>query len=302
MSPFSLKETHQYLTSRGVQLNIEQVTEIYMAIGGVAFYLDQVKAGESAAQFINNNLFSVGAVLREEFDVLFESLFENHRTHIELVKTLAKHPFGLSTAEISSELELSSGGSLSEVIRELEKSDFIQFNPRMGNKKREGVYRLVDEYSLFYLTWVEEKSRSFDDPSYWQRQVGQPRYNTWLGHAFENICFKHIPQIRATLGISGTMIEVSGFRNKKAQIDMIIDRNDKVMNLCEMKYMRISFEMSKAEAEKIQARKVELLATLEHLKKRRHIFVTLITPFSAKRNQHYLGLIDNEVNLEKLFI
>jgi hypothetical protein len=269
-----------------------------MATGGVAFYLDQIKPGESAAQFINDNFFAVGGVLREEFDSLFESLFENHNAHVNIVKLLAQHPFGFSSEEISKKVKRSSGGSLSETLRELEKSDFIHFNPKLGKKKREGVYRLVDEYSLFYLTWVEPQGRTFADKNYWQKQVGQPRYNAWLGHAFENICFKHSEQIKTTLGISGTTTQVFGFRNNKVQIDMIIDRNDKAMNLCEMKYTAMPFQMTEHEARKIRERKMELLG---NLKRNKQVFVTLVTPIPAKRDKNYLGLVDVEINLPGLF-
>ncbi len=297
--PFNLKETQQYLLARGIRLGTEQIAEVYMATGGVAFYLDQMRSGESAAQFINDNFFVLGGVLRDEFDSLFRSLFEHHHTHVDIVRSLARHPFGLSSEEIAKKIKISSGGGLSGVLSELERSGFLQFSPKLGNKKRQGVYRLIDEYSLFYLTWVEPIGRTGSDPNYWQRQVGQSRYHTWLGQAFENLCFKHSEQIKLALGISGIFTHISGFRNKNVQIDMIIDRNDKAMNLCEMKYTAHQpFEMTAAEARKIQTRKTELLASL---KRKKQIFVTLVTSLPAQRNQHYLGVIDIEVELKALF-
>ena len=183
-------------------------------------------------------------------------------------------------------------------MNELEKSDFISFNPQIDTKKKDAVYRLADEYTLFYLTWVEPLGRTFKDQFYWQKQVGKPRYNTWLGHTFEALCFKHSEMIKIALGIAGLTTHVYQFHNDKVQIDMAIDRSDKSINLCEMKYSTSPFSMTAEEASKIERRKRALLLSR---KRKVQVFVTLVTPIPAIRNKHYLGSIDNEINLQSLF-
>ncbi|MGK5089553.1 ATP-binding protein [Bdellovibrionota bacterium FG-2] len=299
LSRFSLKETKEYLREKhGIELSDELIAEIYMATGGVAYYLDQVKRGESATQFINRSFFSLNGELRKEFDRLFVSIFDDHQKHVEVIRLLAKNRAGLSTSQMLEKLKKEKGGGFSEVLEELEKSEFIQFIPRLEKKRRDGVFRIIDEYTLFYLAWVESLGRMFRDETYWEKQVGTPRYNAWLGYAFENLCLSHAKQITNALGVSGLATQVLSFQNKKVQIDMIIDRPDKAINLCEMKYTFSPFVMSQSEMQKIRARKRELLA---NLKRKKHIFVTLVTPFPSKRNKHYIGTIDNEINLVGFF-
>lgn len=298
VAPFTVKETQEYLLAHDIHLNHESIAEIYMVTGGVAYYLDQVARGESAALFINKHFFSEHGELRSEFDRLFRSLFDHYQSHVSVVRLLAKHPSGLSYPELSKLLKIPTGGSFTQMLNELEKSHFIRFTPKMGNKKRGGVYHLIDEYTLFYLTWVEPLGRTFKDPSYWQKQLGKPKYHNWLGHAFEALCFKEVESIKSILGINGLTTNVYGFRTQKAQIDLIIDRSDKTMNLCEMKYTYSPFSMTAQEAQKIKNRKTELQA---QLKRKKQIFVTLITAFPAKKNQHYLSVVDQEISLKNFF-
>ncbi len=298
MFPFTLRETRTYLKfKRQANLNRGQISEIYMATGGVADYLDEVQPGESAIQFINRAFFSFNGKLRTEFDRLFASLFDDYQIHVEVVRALAKHRNGLSYQKLAAQLAIEPGGTFSNVLLELEKSAFIHFNPQL-NCKNVGVYRLIDEYTYFYLTWVEALGRTFQDEFYWEKLAGKPKHNSWLGYAFENLCFRHSEQIKRDLGIGALTTEVFGFHSDKVQIDMIIRRSDRVLNLCEMKYTSSSYALSKLEAQKISKRRQELLG---QLKKREQVFVTLVTPYPAKRNSHYSGLIIKEVNLKGLF-
>jgi AAA+ ATPase superfamily predicted ATPase len=297
MSPFTLLETKQYLQTKKIDLTAEQIIELYMVTGGVAYYLDQYRKGESAAQFINRSFFAKDGDLYNEFDRLFRSLFEHYEIHIDIVKILAKSTHGLSQGEIVDKLKISSGGTLTKTLTELEKSGFIHFTPQIGRKKKEGTYRLIDEYTLFYLTWIENLGRTFQDPNYWQKQIGKPRYNTWLGQAFEALCFKHIEVLKTVLGISALTTFTYGFRNKIAQIDLVIERSDRTINLCEMKYTKSPFEMTESEASRIKIRKQELL---KKLKTKVQVFTTLVTLFPAKKNKHYLNVIDNELDFEGL--
>ncbi len=298
IKPFTLKETEEYFNFRGINLNKEQICEIYMVTGGVAYYLNQYEKGDSSAQFINKSFFGIHGSLRTEFDNLFQSLFDKYETHVAIVRLLAHHPFGLNQIEIQKKMKIKSGGTFTKTLNELEQSGFIKLSQQLNSKKKSGFYRLIDEYTLFYLNWVHPLGISFKDILYWQKQVGKPKYNTWLGTAFESICIKHSEEIKKSLGISGLTTNIFTFRNNKAQIDLIIDRSDKTINLCEIKYTVNSYKMTETEASKLKNRKLELL---NNLKKKKQIIVTLIALAPANRNNHYLSTIDNELNLENLF-
>jgi AAA+ ATPase superfamily predicted ATPase len=297
MMPFTLRETQRYLKTKAIDVNPQQIAEFYMVTGGVAYYLNQIQRGETSAQFINRTFFMIAGELRNEFERLFQSLFDHFEIHVKIVKCLAQHPFGLSQKDLIEYLGINSGGTFTKILTELEKSDFIRFTPQLGNKRKEGIYRLIDEYTLFYLTWIQPLARTFQDRIYWQKQVGKPRYNSWLGYAFENLCFKHSEELVSALGISGLTTQIYGYRTPKVQIDLVIERSDKALNLCEMKYTGEPYEMSASEVEKLKTRKTGALA---NIKRNVQVFITLVTLFPAKKNKYYLSIIDNEINLVNL--
>ncbi len=299
MRPFTLKETKEYLAYREIKgLSDKHILEIYMVTGGVAFYLDQLNPGESPATFINNCFFGTRGEMRKEFSRLFKSLFDGYRRHVAIIRALADHPSGYTQQELLDVLKIPGGGRFSEILDELEESHFIQFTPKIWNKKKDGVYRLIDEYALFYLKWVEPLGKHHRDNAYWNNQVGKPGYFSWLGHAFENICLKHSEQIKDGLGISGITANVYSYRGE-TQMDMLIDRRDATVNLCEMKYTASVFKLTQEEAAKIERRRDELQSLV---KKGTSIFVTLVTPFAVDLKVNpFLGLIDNQVNLESFF-
>jgi len=298
LAPFTLLQTKEYFNSRRIDLNEQQILELYMVTGGVAYYLDQYEKGQSAAQFVNEVFFGATSILRDEFDRLFRSLFDKHEIHLEVVKLLSQHSFGLSQNDIIQKLKLKSGGTFTKILDELEKSHFIKFEAFLGNKKKLGVFKLIDEFTHFYLTWVNPLGKSLKDLNYWNKQVGKPKYNSWQGTAFEYLCHKHIDKIKKALGIEGLTTQHFAFYNENTQIDLVIVRSDKTINICEMKYTSDSYVMKEEEAKKIKVRKSEIL---NHMKTKNQIFTTLITPYPAIRNKNYLGIIDNEINIQAFF-
>lgn len=298
LKPFTLSETQKYLHYNKIDLTNSQILEIFMATGGVPHYLNYVKKGQSSVQFINEQFFHPNGELRLEFTRLFQSLFDNYELHMKIVNFLSTHPFGKTQSDILAKLNLKSGGTFSKTLDELEKSGFIIFTPQLNQKKKDGVYRIFDEYCLFYLQWVSPLKSHIIDKLFWQKQFGKPKYNSWAGFAFECICLKHSSQIIKALGISGLTVQSYSFHNQKTQIDLILDRSDRTMNLCEIKYYNSVYKMPSDEASKISNRKNILT---DNIKKNRQIFVTLITPEKSEKNKYYLGTVDNEINLQDLF-
>ncbi|MGE0198741.1 MAG: ATP-binding protein [Parachlamydiales bacterium] len=297
LQPFSLFETEQYLSAKGVAFDRKQLVEMYMVTGGVAKYLSQIEKGLSSAQNIDRLCFAPNAFLKEEFYPLFSSLFGDIGDHVSVVKCLAKSHKGKTLTQLAKEASITISGHLSQTLKELEASGFIKCIPFYGKKKREGLYRLVDEYSLFYLNWMEGQEKLLQ----FQRSH---QFLSWAGYAFENICIKHIRQIIEGLKISVVAKNFSYWGKQVdetagAQIDLIIDRTDRTLNLIEIKFCEDEFIMKKEYAEQLN-RKKSLFS--QSTKSRRTLFNTLITPFGAKKNPPYLAAVDQEVTLNALFI
>ncbi len=284
--PFSLAETEAYLSSRQISLNRKQIAEIYMAIGGIPKYLSHIKRGESAAQNISALFIPKTGPLYDEFTKLYQSLFEHYEHHIALVKTLARHSFGLTQTELLKQAGLPSGGTSTKIIEELEDTGFISYMAPFNHKKTGGKYRLTDEYSLFYLN----KSSK----------------NIWAGQAFELLCLKHQAQIKKALGISGIKTQESnwwylpakGSDDTGAQIDLVIDRSDHCINLCEMKFYDAPWSMGKEDAAKLRSQK-EVFR--QHSQTNKALLTTVISVYGLKKNMHSLGVVDSEVTLDDLF-
>lgn len=300
--PFSLAETEAFLKQHSIKLNRYQIAQIYLSMGGIPMYLNQLKKGLSAVQNIQHICFQQSGYLRREFDRLFVSLFEKADYHTELIRVLASKKKGMTRTEIAQRSSMKNGGMLTKVLSELEQSGFIGRYANFGKKKRDSLYRLTDPYSLFYLTFIEPLTTNSKID--FTKLSALPNYKAWSGYAFENICLAHIDQIRKALGLSGIFTTVSSFFAKPkdglsgAQIDLVIDRNDQSVNLCEIKFSSNDFVLNKKDVENLETKK-QVFAY--HTKTNKHLFTTLITPLGAVKNSHFLNHIDQVVTFEDLF-
>jgi uncharacterized protein len=307
--PFTLSETEKYLQSRHIELDKQQIMEIYMAMGGVPKYLSYITKGKSAAQNINEICFTLNGGLSDEFTNLYKSLFDSYEHHVAVVKTLAKAAEGLTKDELLDKIKLTSGGTSSRIIEELVDAGFLINVPSFNKKRIGGVLRLIDEFSLFYLTWMDESTgMGFEniDPEYWMKKYKTPKWTAWSGFAFEAICLKHIQNIKKALGILGISTVESGWRYQPkkgshklgAQIDLVIDRADKCINLCEMKYSEEEFTLDKPYAETLQKKKIVFR---EQMKTHKTLFTTMITTYGVKKNAHCLSIVDQQLTMDNLF-
>jgi uncharacterized protein len=300
--PFTIAETAKFLHQRGIRLEQYQVMELYMAMGGIPQYLTEVKPGESSAQAINRICFSKDGFLRGEFPNLFKSLFDDSHYHTEVIRALSKKAKGMTRNEIIEVCSFSSGGGTTQVLDELTESGFITPYTPFDRKLKESVYKLTDEYSLFYAKFIAPAKEY--DKNAWQRISDSPSWKSWSGYAFESICLKHITALKRALGIEGVYTEVSiwrypGSKEKQgAQIDLLIDRQDKCINLCEIKFVNGEFVIDKKYADELN-NKVRVFN--EQTRTRKTIFPTLITTYGTKKNDHYLGRVQAEVVMADLF-
>lgn len=300
--PFNLKETQQYLISRGIILDPMQLLKIYMALGGIPHYLKKIEIGQSSNQIIDHLFFEKDGALRKEFEVLYQSLFNNAGKHEAIVKELAKKQIGMSRSELISKLNFTTGGTTSQIFDELEESGFITYYLPFGKANRDGIYKLTDEYSIFYLRFVQGRRATGKET--WHKIAESQAYVSWCGFAFEAICQKHVAQIKQALGISGIHTEESTWRyvakhgETGAQIDLLVDRNDHCINVCEIKFSKNEFTIDKDYAGEID-RKIQIFKDQTGTKKT--IFPTMMTTFGTKQNINYTGRITSEVVMEDLF-
>jgi AAA+ ATPase superfamily predicted ATPase len=291
--PFNLYETELYLKSRKIHWDRYAYVQLYMAIGGIPHYLEKIQRGDSVATAIDRLCFKKDGVLVNEFNQVFTSLFENASIHIKLVETLALSQKGLTRSEIISKSNINSGGTLSHTLRELIESGFVS-ESQPYNKVKETLYRLSDEYSIFYQRFIKPNKNSS-----WVTLYNSRSYITWCGFAFETLCLKHVRQIIKQLGISGMSVNSVSWRNSLAQIDLLLDRSDRCINLCEIKFSESEFVISKSYLESLQ-RKKEVFKN--DLKSRKNLFVTFITAFGVKENDYYNNIVDNQITIDSFFM
>jgi AAA+ ATPase superfamily predicted ATPase len=300
LMPYTLHETELYLESRGVNFCRKDILELYMCMGGIPHYLRQVEGGLSVAQNIDQICFAKEGVLRDEFMRLFASLFAESELHVSIIRALAIKRRGVAREEILKAVGVQSGGGVSRALRELEESNFLTCKPDLGNSSRGSRYRLTDEYSLFYLTWLEK--RRGETEGYWLSQRNSRSWQSWAGFSFEALCLKHVGQIKKALGIAGVSTVQSGWHattdKGNAQIDLVLDRADNCINLFEMKFSNSEFTITKAYAE-ILRKRVYLFQ--ETTKTRKNLFLTLLATFGAKHNAYFSELVAQELTMDCLF-
>jgi uncharacterized protein len=296
--PFTLAETQQFFTAKKIKLDQYQIAQLYMAMGGVPLYLDAVEPGKSTMQNIDAICFAPKGLLRNEFEKLYEALYNNASVHISIIRALATKQSGLLRSQIVKLAKLKSGGYLTDILTELEESGFITAYTPLDKKLKDKIYRLTDEYSLFYLKFIEN-TKSFRAGT-WATICNSQSYISWSGYAFENLCLKHIQNIKNSLGIGSLYTEQSAWYNKKekAQIDLVIQRADRCINLCEMKFSGIPFELTAKYAKELQHK---LMAYKLATATRHTVFTTLVTTYGVKANEHSLNHIDTVVLLKDLY-
>ena len=125
-----------------------------------------------------------------------------------------------------------------------------------GGKKNSGIYRLIDFFTIFHQTFCA--SETITDRAYWRHTLNTPGQNNWYGLAFERLCMYHIWEIIQSLRLDTILTSYYSWRSRKttpgAQIDMIIDRADGVVDICEMKYSRYEYSQDAEESQKLGSR------------------------------------------------
>ena len=294
--PFLLSECEALLANNGMIMTRGQIIECYMAFGGIPYYLNLLDRRLSLAQNIDELCFKEYGTLTSEYENLFHSLFKKPEKHIAIIEALAQTKEGKTRQSLIKSLKIESGALLTKNLLELEQCGFIRKYTNFSKAKNEGFYQLTDPFVLFSLKFLKEKEHRS-----WMSYLNSPSYNAWRGNAFEIVCLNHISQIKAALGISG--VDTSEYAWKStisvpgAQIDLLIDRKDGVINLCEMKFSNDLYEISRDEYEKLQNR---LSSFQKETDTAKAIHITLITANSFVKNK-YSGIVQNVITGDDLF-
>lgn len=284
LSPFNLNESRDLLESENIQINDYDLILSQMVFGGIPFYLSNFRKDMSIAQNIDRMFFSKDAKLKNEFSRLFSSSFTNAETCEKVVRMLFKRKYGYTRDELAKMIGITPGGTFSKILEGLESSGII-ISYRNLRDKRKTYYKLIDSYCIFYLSFIDGKNTS--DEHFWQNSRNSPSIESWSGNSFENLCFAHIGSIKQALGISGVSTEVSTWLfsgddiHSGAQIDMVLTRADGIINLCEMKFSKNEFIVTKDYDKRIRER-TETFRDVG--KTRKTIHNTLITTYGLKQN------------------
>lgn len=303
LKPFSLQLCEEMMKSRGVTLTRKQILEGYMVFGGVPYYWSLLSRGASITQEINRLIFSEDGDLHDEFEMLYASLFKKPEPYIKVIKLLAKKKMGMTRQELISDGKLEDNGALTDILNDLEWCGFIRGYSMLGKRVKHEVYQLIDHYTLFYYEFIHEQRHG---SNFWQAMQGKPAYNTWCGLAFERVCLWHIEQIKTKLGISGILTNEYAWHCKAdkdaqrpgVQIDLLIERSDGIIDLCEMKYSKDQYVISEAyEKELIQKRTI-----FSEVTKTKCAVHTIMVSTNGIAHNVYSHEIQNEVNLNDLFL
>lgn len=301
LEPFSLAETEQYLKTNGFEWSRHKIVECYMIMGGIPYYLSLLNNTIPFEANIDNMFFRKRALLWDEFDHLYATLFNNSEQYLKIIEALNSRKTGLTRNEISKISKLPVNGVLSRMLENLINSDFVRAYRFFGNKKQDTMYQLSDYFTLFYYKFLKDYYGR--DEHFWTNSIDNPSVRTWAGLTFEQVCKDHIRQIKQKLGISGVLSDVSSWFSRATedkdgvQIDMIIDRRDSVINICEIKFALDEYEINK-EYEKKLRNKIESFRNYTATKKALHL--TMITTYGVKNNM-YSDKVQSQITLDDLF-
>jgi len=302
LRPFCLGECWQWVRENQLALTKVDVAELYMAIGGVPFYWTLLESGKSAAQNFDLLFFGDTAKMRNEFGQLYASLFKRPETYLKIVTALATKKIGMTRDEVVEVAHVSRNGKLTRILEELEQCGFIRRYTDFVHHKNDAVYQLIDAFTLFYFRFMHGESNS--DPRYWSTHTRTPTVVSWRGLAFERLCLAHVEQIKSALGIAGVSTRVFSWNHRSqykgdrgCQIDLIIDRDDNVVNVCEMKFVAGRYDVGEQEALELET-KLDIFRRISKTQKAVHL--TMVTVHGLTENPNG-QCVQSMVTLDNLF-
>lgn len=301
VNPFTLSECEKYVHAAGLGMVRRDILETYMILGGIPYYWSFLKKGMSVAQNIDRLFFGENAKLSDEFEALYSTLFKHPEHYIHVISALNRKKAGLTRDEILKISKLTDGGTFTTILEELEQCGFIRYYVSLGSKSNNGLYQLIDNFTLFYYHCI--RKNAFHDEHYWSDTYLGSEHNVWAGLAFERVCLQHVQELKHTLGISGILSNVCSWRTPACeehpgvQVDLLFKRSDGVINLFEIKYSMDLFTISSDYAEELR-KKISVFRTVTKTKSAVHF--TMVTTFGVTHNEHW-NMLQSDLTLDALF-
>ena len=302
LMPFTLAECAEYAASRGIVMNRHQLLECYMVMGGVPYYWSFLRKELSLSQNIDHIFFADDAPLKDEFRYLFCSLFKRLDVYVTIIEALGTKKAGMGRTELLEATGLTNSGGFTTKLEELEQCGFVRKYREYGKKRKNAIYQLIDSFVLFHYKFLDKRPA---DERYWSNQENTPARNAWCGIAFERVCLQHVGEMKRALGISGVLTDVSTWSCAAdpergvngSQIDLLIDRRDQVINLCEMKYSTQEYSITKKVDASVR-HKINDFRSVTGTKSAIH--VTFVTPYGLAQNS-YAGNVQSEITADDFF-
>lgn len=301
LEAFTLKECEEYYNANHIAFNRYSMIECYMILGGVPYYLNLLDKNLSLAQNIDVLCFSANGPLNNEFSALYASLFKHSDNYVSVIKAICRKSKGITREEIVKTSKIPSSGSLTKILLELEECGFIRKYHPFNNKNKCHLYQMVDFFSLFHINYIEDNKTG--DECFWSHIIDNAQHRAWSGYSFELVCLLHINQIKKALGISGVTTRVASWKSKEreetngAQIDLVIDRNDQTVNLCEMKFLQKEFSIDKHYESILRNKKGTFI---DETKTKKAVHLTLVTTYGLAKNQ-YSSIVQQIITMDELF-
>ena len=302
LRPFTLAECEQFAAAKGLAYTRSQIAECYMALGGIPYYWNCMRRGLGVDQNMDALFFSDGAELRHEYDELYTSLFDSPEPYMRIVEALGRSGRTLTRDEVVRFSGLASGGVFSRYLEDLEECGFVGKIKTFGLEKNGAKYRLTDNFTLFHFNFIAHNTDN--DETFWTDSRGSGMRRAWVGLAFERVCLAHVQEIKSALGIAGVRTAVSVWSHRAdevypegAQIDMVIDRADGIINLCEMKFTGNEFTVDKKYDRELMNKRAVFQSVTETKKA---VHLTMVTSSGVVRNA-YWNNVQSEVTLDDLF-
>ncbi len=302
LRPFNLYETELFLKSKGIVWSRYDMVQCYMMMGGIPFYLDQVRKGESVMQFVGRTCFTADGMLVNEYEELFESLFNNSERHYKIVETLATVKKGMLREVLLQKTGMATGGTFTETLDELLASGFVEKHTPYRKEKQGSFYRLADPFMLFHQQFMKGRNRVMANN--WIKVTDTAAWHAWAGLAFENVWMQHVLQIKEALKLTAISTEVSAWRGgngeAQAQIDLLIERADRIIHVCEIKFSKGIFSIDKKYAAEL--RQKLFLFGQQLPQKNKTLFLTMLSTFGIQPNEYSREMVQNELTMEDLFV
>ena len=313
LHPFTLSETREYLHCKHFDLSMESVAEIFMILGGIPYYLDFLSPQKSIYQNIEDECFQLDGNLFGEYDIVFDSLFKNSEAYKRVLEIVAEKRQGCTQQEIHHKLNntrSTPNGTLVKILKNLYECDFIQKRTPFFNEKKGTLYFVCDEFTVFYQKWIKNAplAKETKDSVYWQSIVNSQQYRIWLGFCFEMLCYKHQSLIKIALGLH-KIVAIPGIfyaynkktKKRSAQVDLLFDRADKTITLCEIKYHQGEYKITQKDLQSMRNKKEDLRNFLTAKKTYRNMNVAFITVYGVQKNSCFNELQPEVVVLNDLF-